>query len=204
MNIDTPSLISELADGLNATVHEVGSLPDGSGFATMSFPLREDHWLYELDEHGHSPRPPYHLLAPAQSKARQYLEPLMMDAVKYGVKCATMNGREDDFDPDALVGQARNGMFGLHTDTGLCRDPEDAKLFDPAQPGHLGKVLLEALSLALHDNLIELHDVVAAVQPDAIQAAIARHRAREDEKVRELEAWRKRMGLVATTEEIGG
>ena len=37
--------VRRLANDLGGTIDEVGELPDGSGFATMSFPLPKDHWL---------------------------------------------------------------------------------------------------------------------------------------------------------------
>jgi len=76
-------------------------LPDGSAFATASWPLPKDHWLYaprgewdsERDEFAECPRP---ILTNAQRKA-------VTDAARYAIRGATMCGQEQDFDPDALV-----------------------------------------------------------------------------------------------------
>ena len=201
MNSEIPTFLNDLADAVDGTIHEVGALPDGSGFATMSFALREDHWLYERTPEGYAPLPKYHMLAPKQSLAREYLEPLVMDAVRYGVKCATLDGREDDFDPDALVGQARNGLFGLHTETGLSTDVSDRALFDPPNPGSLGKVLLEALTLALHDGLVSEAEVHAALTPEAIQGALARIEEVREQNRREHEAFCEKLGIVPTSVE---
>ena len=38
--------IEKLAEELGGTIHEVMELPDGSGVATMSMALKNDHWLY--------------------------------------------------------------------------------------------------------------------------------------------------------------
>ncbi len=194
MENNTPNLISKLADSLEGTLHEVGTLPDGSGFATMSFALREDHWLYETTPEGYTPNPSYPLLAGKDSKARDFLTRLVEQGARYGVKAATMNGREDDFDPDALVRNVQNGLFGLHTDTGLSRTPEDARLFDPPQPGHLGKVLLEALSLALHDGLLTPESVTQAISTQGVAEALERHQARAEQREREYQELAQRNG----------
>lgn len=44
------------------------------------------------------------------------------DAGRYAVKCATMNGTEMDFDPDALLQNLVVGMLGYWTDNGLTDD----------------------------------------------------------------------------------
>ena len=46
-------------------------------------------------------------------------------AGKYAVRCATMNGKEMDFDPDALLQNLVTGFLGYHTENGLS-DDEDA------------------------------------------------------------------------------
>lgn len=38
--------VRQLADYVGGTIEEMGSLDDGSGFAVMSMPLPEDHWIY--------------------------------------------------------------------------------------------------------------------------------------------------------------
>ena len=43
------------------------------------------------------------------------------DAGRYAVKCATMDGREMDFDPDALIQNLVVGMLVLWNDDGLCK-----------------------------------------------------------------------------------
>lgn len=43
-------------------------------------------------------------------------------AGRYAVRCATMNGKEMDFDPDALIQNLLVGMLGYWTDTGLSSD----------------------------------------------------------------------------------
>jgi hypothetical protein len=44
------------------------------------------------------------------------------DAGKYAVRCATMNGADNDFDPDALVQNLVVGMIGYFTPDGFSSD----------------------------------------------------------------------------------
>ena len=88
--------------------NEVTILPDGSAFATASWPLPKDHWLYAprsewdeaRDEYAECPQP---ILTHAQSDA-------VVAAIRYAVRGATMRGQEMDFDPDAMV---QNAVYAL-------------------------------------------------------------------------------------------
>ena len=152
------------AAGGSAQIHQ---LQNESGelvhsFATMSFPLRKDHWIYQKDEtatrlKANVPPMPFRMgekhtahiivLQPTNEEiddARQF--PLnrrltreefahaITAAGRYAVRCATMNGAETDFDPDALVGNLVVGMLGYWTEDGLTGDPEDAGWCDPQKP----------------------------------------------------------------------
>lgn len=44
--MDGLEAVKEIAKQMGGTIGEVGRLPDGSGFARMSMPLRKDHWIY--------------------------------------------------------------------------------------------------------------------------------------------------------------
>ena len=76
-------------------------LPDGSAFATASWPLPKDHWLYaprgewdnERDEYAECQRP---IMTNAQRDA-------VIAAARYAIRGATMCGQVQDFDPDALA-----------------------------------------------------------------------------------------------------
>lgn len=151
-------------------ITEIGALSDGSGFAVGSMPLRKDHWLYETTPDGFTPNPPYPLLAGGGSDARAYLEEALKPAIRYGIKASTMNGKEEDFDPDAMVRNVLNGTFGLHTKDGLCGDPKDAHLFDPEQPGQLKAVLFEALRLGIRDQLWTWEEIAEAMTLPATYA----------------------------------
>jgi hypothetical protein len=81
--------------------NQVTVLPDGSAFATTSWPLPKDHWLYaprgEWDnarkECAECPPP---ILTNAQRQA-------VKAVARYAIRGATMRGQDKDFDPDALV-----------------------------------------------------------------------------------------------------
>lgn len=116
-------------------------LPDGSAFAEISFPLPQSHWLYKTTPEGYTPEPPMGLrcgtlehiqgtteppvptptinVLKIESRYREVLTRHVKNAVRYGLKCATRNGKEKDFDPDAVVQSTIVGLFGLYTATGL-------------------------------------------------------------------------------------
>ena len=47
--MDGPEAVREIAKQVGGKITEMGRLPDGSGFARMSMPLRKDHWIYDGD-----------------------------------------------------------------------------------------------------------------------------------------------------------
>jgi hypothetical protein len=149
-NVGNPGLIPEpvktIADAAGGTVTEVGYLPDGSGFATMSSPLPKNHWLYA--NHPNIPPMPFRLgqneffmyasrekfgpeggqdASLAHSIGRSSFTRAIVAAGKYAIRCSTLNGA-DDFDPDAMLQNLVVGMIGYWTDTGLtddaCANPE--------------------------------------------------------------------------------
>lgn len=208
MNSDTPQIISDLADACGGTITEcVNDLGDGSGFATMSIPLPEDHWLYVTDEKGFTPRPHYPMRAGGGSKARSYLSRIIAEhGGQYGVKCATSNGRIEDFDPDALVRNIEIGLFGVFTEDGLHSSDagdfsvSDAELFNPLDTSPtLGKVLMEAVALAIHDGLLTFDDLEEATTPTGIEQAVARDAERDAQRQRDYEELAKRKGWAIAT-----
>jgi len=82
-------------------------LPDGSGFGILSLPLPKDHWLYAEREYEEGALEPKDLPAPILTHA---LRQQVIDAIRYAVRSATNCGKEDDFDPDALV---QNAVYAL-------------------------------------------------------------------------------------------
>ena len=82
-------------------------LPDGSGFGILSLPLPKGHWLYAEREYEEDVIEPTDLPAPILTHA---LRQQVIDAIRYAVRSATNCGKEDDFDPDALV---QNAVYAL-------------------------------------------------------------------------------------------
>jgi hypothetical protein len=139
-----PNVIEQLAEACGGKITEVGGpLSDGSGFAIMSMPLRKDHWIYKGDReetYGTFNVPPMPLRmgsadiakifvgSGARPADKQYsltkneFAEMLKAAGKYAVRCATMNGKDMDFDPDALLQNLQVGMLGYWTDTGLSED----------------------------------------------------------------------------------
>lgn len=146
-----PDFLQELANAAGGKIDFVsGPLPDGSGFATMSFPLPKGHWLYAK---GHNVPPmPFRMgekdvalfttqragQPPPDIMSRHEMADKIREAGKYAVRCATINRTEMDFDPDAMLQNLVVGMIGYHTDTGLSTDdwenPQDPPVRQPETP----------------------------------------------------------------------
>lgn len=90
-------------------------LPDGSGYCTASFPLPADHWLTQPGDN----EPPMPFRMGTDNPMHAVICEKIRQAGKYAVRCATMNGKDDDFDPDALIQNLIVGMIGYHTPDGL-------------------------------------------------------------------------------------
>jgi hypothetical protein len=99
-------------------------LPDGSAFAVMSMPLPKNHWIYgdeSVENEGFEP-PPMPMRMGTDNPHRKPMEDMVRQAARYAIRSATMKGKEDDFDPDALVQQLVVGMLGYFTPNGLSGD----------------------------------------------------------------------------------
>lgn len=88
-------------------------LPDGSAFSTASFPLPKTHWIYEPTG---EPPAPWRI---GVGKERDQLAEDIRAATKHAVRGATMSGKEEDFDPDALMQNMIVGLLGYWTEDGL-------------------------------------------------------------------------------------
>lgn len=91
-------------------VESVGILPDGSGFATGTFPLPADHWLTAPGENV-PPMPWKTGVGPFRTEKAQQIR----DAARYAIRASTDNGSENDFDPDAMVQNLIVGLLGYWT-----------------------------------------------------------------------------------------
>lgn len=132
-----PDVVGRLISDVGGTIESAGRAPDGSGFATMSMPLPKTHWIFQ------APPPPDNYEAPPMpwvAERSGFTGPVpigeKMDqvraAARYAIRSATMQGREMDFDPDALIQNLIIGLFGYFTPNGLSGD-------DWANPPHLRK-----------------------------------------------------------------
>lgn len=113
--------IKKFINHIGGTVNEAAILPDGSGFATASFPLPADHWLYFENEHKYE-APPMGMRCGTNHPRYFEMKKMIYEAARYAVKRATMNGKCMDFDPDALVQNMVTGLIGYHTPEGLSQD----------------------------------------------------------------------------------
>ena len=101
-------------------------LPDGSAFMTASFPLPKTHWLYQP-----TGNPPMTMRIGTADPRRADLQDRVRAAAKYAIKGATMSGKDEDFDPDALIQNLIVGLFGYHTPDGLSELDEPLKEIPP-------------------------------------------------------------------------
>jgi len=141
-----PDPVQAIADAAGGRVEWRADLPDGSGAATVSFPLPKNHWLYR--SHANVPPMPFRMgsgeyflfavnpkLPPEGGQDRGLLQAIDRDAFarairaagKYALRCSTMNGTADQ-DPDALLQNLIVGMLGYWTETGLGSDEENSVL----------------------------------------------------------------------------
>ena len=89
-------------------MNDVTLLPDGSAFCVLSFPLPKDHWLYAPREYASDESvDPIDLPAPILTHEQR---DSVIAAIRYAVRASTNCGKEDDFDPDAMV---QNAVYAL-------------------------------------------------------------------------------------------
>ena len=88
-------------------------LPDGSGAAVGSLPLPKDHWLY-TEGHNVPPMPMRIGVGPGRSALAEDIR----EAARFAIRASTMNGKEVDFDPDAMVNNMIIGLLGYWTEDG--------------------------------------------------------------------------------------
>jgi len=81
-------------------------------------PLPKDHWLYA---EGYNV-PPMTIRVGTDDPRRGDMEDAIREAGRYALRCATMNGKDNDFDPDALLRNLIVGMLGYWTPDGFDRE----------------------------------------------------------------------------------
>ncbi|WP_116791425.1 hypothetical protein [Achromobacter dolens] len=99
-------------------------LPDGSACALASFPLPATHWLYAEREYAPGAEEPKDLPAPILTHAQR---DAVVASIRYAVRGATMCGKEQDFDPDALVQNAVYALCGPYGPTVAAPAAGDAR-----------------------------------------------------------------------------
>ncbi len=114
--------VVDMIESSGGTITSMTVIDEGDGkmhgAATASFPLRKDHWLYADD--GSFDAPPMVMRIGTDDPRREVYADMIRKAARYAVRAATMKGKEDDFDPDALVQNMITGMLGYWTPDGLC------------------------------------------------------------------------------------
>lgn len=97
-------------------------LPDGSAFFTASSPLPNTHWIYETNTN-----PPMTMRIRRDHPQYKDIVERIRIAAKYAIRSATMSGKDNDFDPDALIQNLVVGLLGYHTPDGLSDDFDNPK-----------------------------------------------------------------------------
>ena len=117
------SLASEPeGDAVSVDANGVVRLPDGSGAFVAAFPLPKAHWIYA--EGPDEPPAPWRV--GTEPAVRLFLPELTRDelaadiraAARYAIRASTMNGKDMDFDPDAMVQNMVVGFLGYWTKDG--------------------------------------------------------------------------------------
>ncbi len=132
--IDPPEMLKDLAKAMSGTIGEAMTLPDGSGYATISFPLPNDHWSKINPDKVDEPPMPFRMGEADVASLAIFSRGLMSRQVRltraefaeqiraagrFAYRASTMNGREQDLDPDALLQNLIVGLLGFWTQTGL-------------------------------------------------------------------------------------
>jgi hypothetical protein len=107
--VPSPDPVEQLASELGGKV--VDRLPHGS--AVVALPLPKDHWLYK-EGHDEPPAP----MRIGRGERRSELAAQVQAAARYAVRASTMNGKEKDWDPDAMVQNMIVGLLGYWTEDG--------------------------------------------------------------------------------------
>ena len=109
-------------------------LPDGRGFGILSLPLPKDLWLYAEREYEEGAIEPKDLPAPILTHA---LHQQVIAAIRYAVRASTNCGKEEDFDPDAMVQNAVYALCGHYGSAAptppVSEGRKDAELLDYIQ-----------------------------------------------------------------------
>jgi hypothetical protein len=158
MDMNPPEAVKKLAEDLGGKITSVGDHGDGTGFATMSFPLPKDHWLYKYENGDVAgsgvrcdvPPMPFRMGKRARiniaihneqsgplvlNLSLSEFEALISKAGRYAIRASTEHGKDNDWDPDAVLQNLRVAFTGYCTDNGLSSeswaDPQCPKCNTP-------------------------------------------------------------------------
>lgn len=109
-------ILSGVAKRGGGEIKEVGLMP-GHGFAVLSMPLRKDHWIYAEDAGSESPPMPMRM--GTDDPRREGMVENIKEVARYAIRASTGNGKDMDFDPDAMATNFVIGMLGYYTPSGL-------------------------------------------------------------------------------------
>ena len=98
------------------------NLGDGSGCATVTYPLSSSHWLLARPAHDEYEAPPMPFRMGLHDPLYRSAHEAARAAAKYAIRATTDYGALNDFDPDALVQNFLVGLFGYATADGLSAD----------------------------------------------------------------------------------
>jgi hypothetical protein len=93
-------------------------LPDGSAFFVAGFPLPKDHWIYKKEDDSPAPFRCGIGEKVVLDLTREQFADHIRAATQYAIRASTMNGKDDVFDPDAMIQNMVVGMLGYHMDDG--------------------------------------------------------------------------------------
>lgn len=117
--MESPLEVKRLIEEAGGKIEECHRLPDDSGFAVASFPLPKDHWIYE--DKANVPPAPYRIGSGKEinlTRTRENFADDIRAAARHAIRASTMNGKDMDFDPDAMVQNFIIGLLGYWTEDG--------------------------------------------------------------------------------------
>lgn len=117
----TDRLLEELRKRAGGELKEVGFVHE-HGFATLSFPLRKDHWIFNEEEEP----APMSMRMGTDNPRREEMENRIRMAARYAIRESTRNGKDMNFNPDAMVQNFIIGTLGYYTPSG-CDSENSAK-----------------------------------------------------------------------------
>lgn len=157
-------------------------LPDGSAFGMMTFPLPADHWLYREREYATPESTETVDLPPPFVPRTVENKELVRLAARWAIRASTNCGKENDFDPDAMV---QNFVYATLGPYPGCISSEDTHPAPKPKAESVNQVLLDALNTGLQyaeETLIEHdqaygHHTATKGHRDLIKSDIAEIRA---------------------------